>query len=103
MGRNRAAHEPATADGALRGEELLHPPTCEDTAFPATVGQITIRALYRDGLLRPVGRRVSTFFGSQEMMVDVNKDMVTNPVAINVKPLPANRPASYANAVERSR
>jgi hypothetical protein len=47
----------------------------------------------------PSGRSVTTFFGSQELMVDVNKTLVTNPVVINVKPLPANRPASFANAV----
>jgi hypothetical protein len=68
--------------------------------FPQRSGQITIPSGSIEMVFSvPSGRRVSTFFGSQEMMVDVNKDMVTNPVAINVKPLPANRPASYANAV----
>ena len=47
----------------------------------------------------PSGRRVSTFFGSQEVMVDVKRELVTNPVTINVKALPANRPATYSNAV----
>jgi hypothetical protein len=47
----------------------------------------------------PSGRRVSTFFGTQEVMVDVKKELITNPLSINVKPLPANRPPSYANAV----
>ncbi len=32
-------------------------------------------------------------------MVDVKKELITNPLSINVKPLPANRPPSYANAV----
>jgi len=32
-------------------------------------------------------------------MVDVKKNLVTNPLVINVKPLPANKPESFANAV----
>src|SRR5690554_6851242 len=68
--------------------------------FPQRSGQITIPTGRIEMVFSvPSGRRVSTFFGSQEMMVDVKKEMVTNPVSINVRPLPANRPASYANAV----
>src|SRR5690554_3013179 len=68
--------------------------------FPQRSGQITIPSGRIEMVFSvPSGRRVSTFFGSQEVMVDVKKEMVTNPVTINVKPLPANRPASYANAV----
>ncbi len=68
--------------------------------FPQRSGQINIPSGSIEMVFSvPSGRRVSTFFGSQEVMVDVKKNMVTNPVAINVKPLPANRPASYANAV----
>ncbi|MDI9604447.1 MAG: BatD family protein [Bacteroidota bacterium] len=68
--------------------------------FPQRSGQITIPSGSIEMVFSvPSGRRVSTFFGSQEVMVDVKKNMVTNPVAINVKALPANRPASYANAV----
>ncbi len=68
--------------------------------FPQRSGQITIPSGSIEMVFSvPSGRRVSTFFGSQEVMVDVKKEMVTNPVAIKVKPLPANRPASYANAV----
>jgi hypothetical protein len=68
--------------------------------FPQRSGQITIPSGSIEMVFSvPSGRRVSTFFGSQEVMVDVKKNMVTNPVAINVKALPANRPVSYANAV----
>jgi hypothetical protein len=68
--------------------------------FPQRAGQISIPSGSIEMVFSvPSGRRISTFFGSQEVMVDVKKNMVTNPVAINVKALPANRPASYANAV----
>lgn len=68
--------------------------------FPQRSGQITIP----QGSLEMVfsvssGRRVSTFFGTQEVMVDVKKELITNPLTINVKPLPDNKPASFANAV----
>lgn len=68
--------------------------------FPQRSGQISIPR----GSLEMVfsvrsGKMASTFFGSQELMVDVKKELVTNPLTINVKPLPANKPASYANAV----
>ncbi len=68
--------------------------------FPQRSGQISIpRGSLEMVFSVPSGRRVSTFFGSQEVMVDVKKELVTNPLSINVKPLPANRPLTYANAV----
>lgn len=68
--------------------------------FPQKSGQITIPSGRLEMVFSvPSGRSVTTFFGSQELMVDVNKTLVTNPVVINVKPLPANRPTSFANAV----
>ena len=68
--------------------------------FPQRSGQISIpRGSLEMVFSVPSGRKVSTFFGSQEVMVDVKKELVTNPLSINVKPLPANRPPSYANAV----
>ncbi|NLX65797.1 MAG: protein BatD [Bacteroidales bacterium] len=68
--------------------------------FPQRSGQISIpRGSLEMVFSVPSGRRVSTFFGTQEVMVDVKKNLVTNPLSINVKPLPANRPPSYANAV----
>lgn len=68
--------------------------------FPQRSGQISIpRGSLEMVFSAPSGRRVSTFFGTQEVMVDVKKELITNPLSINVKPLPANRPSSYANAV----
>lgn len=68
--------------------------------FPQRSGQITIPSGRLEMVFSvPSGRKVSTFFGAQEVMVDVKKPMVTNPVAINVKPLPANKPNSYLGAV----
>ena len=68
--------------------------------FPQRSGQISIpRGSLEMVFSVPSGRRVSTFFGTQEVMVDVKKELATNPLSINVKPLPANKPASYANAV----
>lgn len=68
--------------------------------FPQRSGQISIpRGSLEMVFSVPSGRRVSTFFGSQEVMADVKKELVTNPLSINVKPLPANRPLTYANAV----
>lgn len=68
--------------------------------FPQRSGQMTIpRGSLEMVFSVPSRRRVSTFFGSQEVMVDVKKELVTNPLSINVKPLPANKPAGYANAV----
>ena len=68
--------------------------------FPQRSGQISIpRGSLEMVFSVPSGRKVSTFFGTQEVMADVKKELVTNPLSINVKPLPANKPASYANAV----
>ena len=68
--------------------------------FPQRSGQITIPSGNIEMVFSvPSGKNVSTFFGSQEVMVDVKKNMVTNPLTINVRPLPQNRPISYANAV----
>jgi len=68
--------------------------------FPQRSGKMTIPSGNIEMVFSvPSGRRVSTFFGTQEVMVDVTKNMTTNPVSIQVKPLPAGKPASYANAV----
>jgi len=68
--------------------------------FPQRSGQMTIPGGSLEMVFSvPSGRSVSTFFGSQEVMVDVKKELKTNPSTVNVKPLPANKPASYANAV----
>lgn len=68
--------------------------------FPQRSGQISIPSGRLEMVFSvPSGRKVSTFYGAQEVMVDVKKAMVTNPVAINVKALPAGKPASFSNAV----
>lgn len=68
--------------------------------FPQRSGLMTIPSGNIEMVFSvPSGRKVSTFFGTQEVMVDVTKNMTTNPVTIQVKPLPAGKPASYANAV----
>ncbi|HBK32005.1 MAG TPA: protein BatD [Porphyromonadaceae bacterium] len=68
--------------------------------FPQRSGPITIPSGRLEMVFSaPSGRRVSTFFGSQEVMVDVKKAMVTNPVTIHVSALPANKPESFSGAV----
>ncbi|MDR1743200.1 MAG: BatD family protein [Dysgonamonadaceae bacterium] len=68
--------------------------------FPQRSGKINIPSGHIEMVFSvPSGRRVTTFFGSQEVMADVKKAMVTNPVSINVLPLPAGKPDGYANAV----
>lgn len=68
--------------------------------FPQRSGKISIPAGRIEMVFSvPSGRRVSTFFGSQEVTADVKKAMVTNPVSINVLPIPAGKPDSYCNAV----
>lgn len=68
--------------------------------FPQRSGQISIPSGSLEMVFSvPSGRKVSTFFGSQEVMVDVKKAMVTNPVSINVKALPTGKPENFSNAV----
>ena len=68
--------------------------------FPQRSGEITIPAGSLEMIFSvPSGRKVSTFFGSQEVMVDVKKALNTNPLSVKVKPLPAQRPVSFSNAV----
>ena len=68
--------------------------------FPQRAGEITIPAGSLEMIFSvPSGRKVSTFFGSQEVMVDVKKALNTNPLSVKVKPLPAQRPESFSNAV----
>ncbi len=68
--------------------------------FPQRSGEITIPAGSLEMVFSvPSGRKVSSFFGPQEVMVDVKKALNTNPLTVKVKPLPSDRPASYSNAV----
>ena len=68
--------------------------------FPQRSGKMTIPSGRIEMVFSvPSGRRVESFFGSQEVMVDVKKTLVTNPLSIDVKPLPAGKPASFTGAV----
>jgi len=70
--------------------------------FPQRSGQITIPSGSLDMTFSvPSGRRVNTFFGSQEVMTDVRRVLRTNPINVNVRPLPSPRPANFSNAVGR--
>lgn len=68
--------------------------------FPQRSGQITIPS----GKIEMVfnvrsGKTVQTFFGPQQVMTDVKKVMTTNPLNINVTPLPADKPLGFSNGV----
>lgn len=68
--------------------------------FPQRSGKMTIPSGRIEMVFSvPSGRKVSTFFGTQEVAVDVKKPMVTNPVSIDVKPLPGDKPADFSGAV----
>lgn len=68
--------------------------------FPQRSGKITIPSGTLEMVFSvPSGKKISTFFGTQEISVDVKKTFKTNPLTVNVKPLPGERPDSYANAV----
>lgn len=68
--------------------------------FPQRSGKITIPSGRLEMVFSvPSGKRVSTFFGTQEVMADVRKTLVTNPITIDVKQLPDNKPESFSNAV----
>lgn len=68
--------------------------------FPQRSGLITIPS----GKIEMVfnvrsGKTVQTFFGPQQVMTDVKKVMTTNPLNINVTPLPAGKPDDFSNGV----
>ena len=68
--------------------------------FPQRSGKITIPSGRLEMVFSvPSGKRVSTFFGTQEVMADVKKALVTNPLTVNVKPLPDGKPLNFSNAV----
>lgn len=68
--------------------------------FPQRSGKMTIPSGKIEIVFSvPSGQKIESFFGTQEIDVDVSKMMTSNPVSITVKPLPLNRPASFANAV----
>ncbi len=68
--------------------------------FPQRSGKITIPSGKLEMVFSvPSGKKISSFFGMQEVNVDVKKPMITNPVTVNVAPLPPNKPSSYKGAV----
>ncbi|MFR9166097.1 MAG: BatD family protein [Dysgonomonas sp.] len=68
--------------------------------FPQRSGKITIPSGKIEMLFSvPTGRKIRSFFGTQEMRSDVRKVLVSSPVNIDVSPLPTGKPDSYSNAV----
>ncbi|GAB6012426.1 BatD family protein [Viscerimonas tarda] len=68
--------------------------------FPQRSGKITIPQGKIEMVFSvPSGRKVQSFFGPQEVMADVKRILQTNPVIIDVSPLPTGKPANFSNAV----
>lgn len=68
--------------------------------FPQRAGKITIPSGRLEMVFSvPSGKKISSFFGTQEVNVDVKKPMITNPVTVNVTQLPLGKPAGYKGAV----
>ena len=68
--------------------------------FPQRSGKMTIPSGRLEMVFSvPSGKKVSSFFGMQEVNVDVKKPMLTNPVTINVSALPSGKPSSFKGAV----
>ncbi|MFA6701663.1 MAG: BatD family protein [Dysgonamonadaceae bacterium] len=68
--------------------------------FPQRSGRINIPSGKLEMVFSvPSGKKIETFFGSQEVMVDVAKTLVTNPVSINVRPLPNGKPDNFSGGV----
>lgn len=68
--------------------------------FPQRSGKMTIPSGRLEMVFSvPSGKKVSSFFGMQEVNVDVKKPLITNPVSINVNALPSGKPSSFKGAV----
>jgi len=68
--------------------------------FPQRSGKMTIPSGRLEMVFSvPSGKKISSFFGMQEVNVDVKKPMITNPVTVDVTPLPTGKPSSYKGAV----
>ena len=63
---------------------------------PITIGSARIEMIVRQRSQRRVQSIFDNFFDTYD---DVRKDIATNPVTIDVKPLPAGKPASFTGAV----
>ena len=73
----------------------------QSVLYPIRSGQITIGSAriemnIRQRIQRQTRNIFEDFFGSYQ---DVRKDIITSPVTINVKPLPAGKPVSFSGAV----
>lgn len=68
--------------------------------FPQRSGKMSIPSGRLEMVFSvPSGKKISSFFGMQEVNTDVKKPMITNPVTINVTALPSGKPSSYKGAV----
>lgn len=68
--------------------------------FPQRSGKMTIPSGRLEMVFSvPSGKKVSSFFGMQEVNVDVKKPMITNPITIDVNALPSGKPSSFKGAV----
>ncbi|MDU1890577.1 MAG: BatD family protein [Dysgonomonas sp.] len=69
--------------------------------FPQRSGKITIPGGNVVAMIRvPSGRKVQTFFGPQEVMTEVKKDMRIAPVTVDVSALPTqNKPLNFSGGV----
>ncbi len=69
--------------------------------FPQRSGKMTIPAGTMEFVFEvSTGQRMRTIFGTQEMMTDSRKVLKTNPVVVNVSPLPTEgRPANFSGGV----
>ena len=68
--------------------------------FPQRSGKMTIPSGRLEMIFSvPSGKKISSFFGMQEVNVDVKKPMITNPVSIDVTALPSGNPSSFNGAV----
>ena len=68
--------------------------------FPQKTGEISIPSGKIEMVFSvPSSRVVNTIMGPQYIMSDVKKTLVTNPIKIDVMPLPQGKPSSFANAV----
>jgi len=68
--------------------------------FPQRSGKITIPIGKMEMVFSvPSGRKVMTFFGPEEVPVDVKKTLTTSPVTIDISALPSGKPTNFSNAV----
>lgn len=68
--------------------------------FPQRSGKITIPSGKVDVIFRvKSGKKVQGFFNQFDVMTNTKKAMKTNPLTIDISPLPEGKPNTFANAV----